>query len=554
MSTTQSDHDMPPPFSGSHNIELTTIQHGTISHVNLYSRRAEVTRIFRFPVQVGLNHVMISGLPTVMDSSSLRVEGRGSATIQDVTLGPTPLTSSTHPTSSALKALLLKQNRLQSSLSHAQKSLSSLEKYLNALTPEYTEPSSIHDFLKTYEATATELDEKIQLTNKHWKKHNTNNDIDKSKLNMRAKLESLPMLRVELKLRLHTATVTNASWNAAYDIRVNLNTKDKPIELFYKASIIQSTGEPWSNVSLSLETASPSFGVGIPTLYPWNLSVYNPAARATTFGNLTALEDDAPNMEHRVMNIGGNENNTTAIFEVPGLITIPSDNAAHSVTVAKLELDANITWVCVPRRDTKVHLKANIQNVSEFPLLPGVANVYLDGSFISRSRVPQVSPQECFECPLGVDPTIRTAYHPLVKKRETQSSMFSSKAGSHLFSQRITIYNAKQHAIADLKIIDHIPVSQDQNITVKLLKPPLPQPEIGTEGKSNVSSMRECIKIADGILAQWDGADDPEADVESLGKDGKLNWNCEIVSQGKTNLLLSWEVTAPLKTEIAGLP
>lgn len=46
-------------------------------------------------------------------------------------------------------------------------------------------------------------------------------------------------------------------------------------------------------------------------------------------------------------------------------------------------------------------LKAKVSNNSEYTLLPGIASVYVDGSFISRSDVPAVSPQESFTCPLG---------------------------------------------------------------------------------------------------------------------------------------------------------
>jgi hypothetical protein len=45
--------------------------------------------------------------------------------------------------------------------------------------------------------------------------------------------------------------------------------------------------------------------------------------------------------------------------------------------------------------------QARITNASEYTLLTGSASVYVDGSFISRSVVPAVSPQESFDCPLG---------------------------------------------------------------------------------------------------------------------------------------------------------
>ena len=58
--------------------------------------------------------------------------------------------------------------------------------------------------------------------------------------------------------------------------------------LVYEAAILQNTGEvcllvlrqfrrqSWENVSLTLETATPTFGLAIPELTPWWLSEYRP--------------------------------------------------------------------------------------------------------------------------------------------------------------------------------------------------------------------------------------------------------------------------------------
>ena len=114
--------------------------------------------------------------------------------------------------------------------------------------------------------------------------------------------------------------------------------------------------------------------------------------------------------------------NITATFSVPGLITIPSDGASHNVTITELQLDAEMSWISVPKKSPKAHLtvrslhfyfpysgsysmdmlvQAKVKNESEYTFLSGIASVYVDGSFISRSDVPAVSPQESFDCPLG---------------------------------------------------------------------------------------------------------------------------------------------------------
>ena len=45
-----------------------------------------------------------------------------------------------------------------------------------------------------------------------------------------------------------------------------------------------------------------------------------------------------------------------ASFSVPGLISIPSDGDSHNVTIIQLPLDALMSWISVPKKETKAHL------------------------------------------------------------------------------------------------------------------------------------------------------------------------------------------------------
>jgi hypothetical protein len=53
-------------------IHLTSPDDSKITHVNLYSGRAEITRLFTFPLSAGQNLVLISELPSALDIQSLR--------------------------------------------------------------------------------------------------------------------------------------------------------------------------------------------------------------------------------------------------------------------------------------------------------------------------------------------------------------------------------------------------------------------------------------------------------------------------------------------------
>lgn len=237
--------------------------------------------------------------------------------------------------------------------------------------------------------------------------------------------------------------------------------------------------------------------------------------------------------------------------------------------------------------------QAKIKNASEYTLLPGTSSVYVDGSFISKSEVPLVSPDESFDCPLGcvlfplllqfissklcfrsLDPSIRVTYHPQIKK--TSHSGFYNKSSVHTYMQRILVHNTKSAPAGSsndtlkIKVVEQVPISEDSMIAVKLLQPPLALPGADGSGSGTISAsgaddelkLPAAIKVSSGVVANWDGADEislgsvqgqNDVDIESLGRDGRFCWICSVPYQGKVNLILQWEVSAPLRTDILGL-
>jgi len=68
--------------------------------------------------------------------------------------------------------------------------------------------------------------------------------------------------RIELDL---SYVIMDARWSSSYDVRVD--TEKETCKLIYYGNIINTTGEDWKEVDLSLSTAEPSIGYP-PPLYP----------------------------------------------------------------------------------------------------------------------------------------------------------------------------------------------------------------------------------------------------------------------------------------------
>ncbi len=68
------------------------------------------------------------------------------------------------------------------------------------------------------------------------------------------------------------------------------------------------------------------------------------------------IEDSYAQMEYREVTVTS-QGNVNATFTIPGLVSVPSDGELHTFTIATLDLQAELSWVAVPSKDTKVHLK-----------------------------------------------------------------------------------------------------------------------------------------------------------------------------------------------------
>ncbi|KAE9388349.1 hypothetical protein BT96DRAFT_927146 [Gymnopus androsaceus JB14] len=508
--------NLPPDYTVN-TISLVSGTDGKLLHVSLYTGRAEIRRNFA-----------ITGLPDVIHKDSLRVQGYGDATIHDVSLSTTPPLPVV-TTSPALEELISKKNLVKSAINRSQTSSHALEKYMRSMTVHDVPLGQIGTFLESY--------------NLHGKEQ-----ASKSNGGLLGMQVSIGEIELELAY-----AVSSANWEAVYDIRVNLESKDHPLTLVYKAAIAQNTGEDWTNVPLTLETATPTYGVQIPALKSLRLSIKTPPRH---YGGIPTMiipqmpgmapypqpvivsrsrsrsRSRTPPVYHRnrsptrhgphrrrsrsssrsfrrmrvrgrspvyvppapsralgtlglIATSKGDGRFNHSVFQVPGLISVPCDGMAHNVTIVELneELDTKLLWFSVPKLDTRVHLKAKIKNASEYALIPGKASVYVDGTFIARTDVPAAGPDESFDCSLGLDSSITVTYHPLSSKIthrtpftgftgiNSLSTLGTTKTTSTFYSQRITVHNTKRISIEALKLLDRVPVSEDEKIVVKVVKP-----------------------------------------------------------------------------------
>lgn len=159
-----------------------------------------------------------------------------------------------------------------------------------------------------------------------------------------------------------------------------------------------------------------------------------------------------------------------ATFAVERLCTIEADNKPHRVTVALLDFSPKLVFFATPSLEQAFYTQVRATNTSAFPLLASSkVACFLDGSFVTTTRIGDVMPSEEFTTFLGADPSIKLDHATLAKAhRSAQGWASKTQAVTHSF--RTKINNTKQTPVY-LTIVEVLPKPTEDKIKVELVAP-----------------------------------------------------------------------------------
>lgn len=165
------------------------------------------------------------------------------------------------------------------------------------------------------------------------------------------------------------------------------------------------------------------------------------------------------------------ENGGSAIFfEIEGNHTVKNDNTEHQVTILQDTFAAHLQYSAVPKLSAHSYLRARTANHTDYPLLAGSTNIFLDGNFVSNASIDTIAPSEEFWTFLGIDEGVRVERKFLRKYEKKEGGLFSKKQKNVVYEYLFEAKNFKSRAI-ELIIKDQLPLSQNNEIKVELLKP-----------------------------------------------------------------------------------
>jgi uncharacterized protein (TIGR02231 family) len=465
-----------------------------ISAVTVYPDGARVTRRAKVRLPAGQQRVLLGPLPLNLQQDSIRVAGRGPATVLGVDLETVHEARTGDQTAVELEqrrrtlageiAALddadgVQQQRAEFLGNLAQRAGGT---YAHALASGGVDPAGVTvladaltEQLTAVRARRRELGERRDLLRDELAavERRLSKVGEKRRPDRMGAAIGLEVGSPDADLELEVSyLVGGARWESTYDIRLDAGK----LTLTWYGLVTQGTGEDWPECELLLSTARPSTAVAIPELDPWYLdrvrdygmaramvAAAAPAPGASFDMDGYAAEEAAPMVE-AVATL--DQGVAAATYRPARPIAVPADRSPHRATVAVLDLEAKLDYVTAPVRGPEAHLRATVTNGSPHTLLPGKAAVFHAGDFVGSTQLASWAPGEEVELALGVDDRLRVE-RKLVRREASKATLGSTRRREVEYSTKVSNHTPQP---ARVTVLDQVPVSRDEQIGVKELR------------------------------------------------------------------------------------
>lgn len=473
-----------------------------VTDVTVYADRALVTRRAELTLPAGETTLVFTNLPASTDPSSLQVSGKGTFTLRDVRL---VTRQKSRDVSASLKALEDEQREYEDALSLETdriKEAQAEERFLADIARRLTSSAGSSETLPLDTSAWIKMldfhrsrNEDVHAALRTSQKKVLSLQMEMDRLNREIRAlgpeSRLSILEAEVvvetplanKARLDISyMVTGPSWKPDYVLRAKADAAT--VSVHYRAMVRQNTGENWNDATLRLSTARPQVGGSMPTLMPWRIDLYKPEPVYRSSAKLSRESKSAPSPalmaagdmademvaapDMEFLEARAEAGATAVLFSIPGLTSIDSDNRERTVTIAVLELPVTYAYAAVPKLSPFAFFKAKATNATEYPLLPGLTHVYVDGNYMADASLGSVPPGGEFKADLGIDESI-TVTRNLVRKFD-ETTGFMTKKTKTTWEYVIAVKNGKRQNIT-LLVYDQLPISGNEQIVVKPKEP-----------------------------------------------------------------------------------
>ncbi|MBS1640662.1 MAG: mucoidy inhibitor MuiA family protein [Bacteroidetes bacterium] len=182
-------------------------------------------------------------------------------------------------------------------------------------------------------------------------------------------------------------------------------------------------------------------------------------ARATAGAIVVTLKDGLEDY------VSVSDNTLNLSFDIDLPYDVPTNGKAQTATLQTIDAPALYKNYSIPKLDQDAYLLAVIPNWEKLNLLPGDANIIVEGTYVGKSFIDPNATTDSLNLTLGKDKRIIVKRDKII---DYSSVKFLGNNKVQKFTYEITVKNTKKETIS-LLLKDQYPLSTNKEIEVELL-------------------------------------------------------------------------------------
>ena len=484
-------------------VQAQTTTNATVEKATVYLYGATLTQTATATLKSGSQEVVITGLSPYIEISSLKVTANGvlisSTEFSTDYLTPAKDNARINRMKDSLKYYEKKHTEVINELDineHLLKMLKDGTLHNMQQTEHTVSVADINANMELYKSKADallkkidECDSKIEELNQTIERLNQQIAQDETSGKQQNGVLHLSVsVPKDITTKFTITYFTNtASWTPCYDL--NIHDMQPQVTLQAKAQVQQFTGLDWTHTLLTLSNATPNKTSVAPVFSTWflrlllrsqryskqdadylsNTMVYAVEESAAPekgyfdFSSAAGVETvPAPISMNNFVDVDMQEVHVNYVIAIP--YDIPGNGKAQLIDLKDYTINAEYTYYSIPKLSDETYLLATLTGYEKYNLLPGLATVTFNNTFIGKTRINPNTADSLFTVTLATDPRVSV-------KREKQKQFCETKhVGNNTTtteSYLITVKNNQNKAVK-LTLKEQYPISADKDIEVKV--------------------------------------------------------------------------------------
>lgn len=294
--------------------------------------------------------------------------------------------------------------------------------------------------------------------------------------------------------------VEEAGWAALYEAR--LDSEAASLALDRKIRVFQNSGEDWSGVRLAVSTAPPTDELSAPFVDSRPLTLADPLPPAPASAAQSRLEGFASAGEafdaeeisvsgSRLRGIATVDASFASTYSVGGLVDVLSDGLPRSFTIGQEDLDVDVVIRTAPRLSLAAFVTAKLTFEGGGPLPAGALRLYRDGAYLREDYLETLIPGDEVEIGFGVDQAVVVSW--IDEGGRTSETGLIGRSTEIREDHRFEALNRHDRAFT-VEIVDWRPISQDDDVTVRVGADSTPPDEDAFDDEPGVLAWRRVLE------------------------------------------------------------